>query len=67
MKYIVIEGMSCNHCANAVKNALEEIGGKNVNVNLEGGYAEAEISASNDEIISRISEEDFEVKDIKDI
>lgn len=65
MKHIVIEGMSCQHCANAVKNALEELGGKNVTVNLEESYAEAEISASNEEIISRISEEDFEVKDIK--
>lgn len=65
MKHIVIEGMSCQHCANAVKNALEELGGKNVTVNLEEGYAEAEISASNEEIISRIGEEDFEVKEIK--
>lgn len=24
-KIILIEGMSCEHCANAVKNALEEI------------------------------------------
>ncbi len=65
MKHITIDGMSCQHCANAVKNALEELGGTNVSVNLEEGYAEAEISASNEEIISRIAEEDFEVTDIK--
>lgn len=67
MKHIIIEGMSCNHCANAVKNALEELGGKNITVNLEGGYAEAEITASNEEIISCIAEEDFQVKDIKEV
>jgi len=65
MKKIFIEGMMCEHCANAVKNALEEIGGSNVSVNLDEGYAEAEISVSDDEIISRISEEDFEVTEIK--
>lgn len=65
MKHIVIDGMSCNHCANAVKNALEELGGTNVNVNLDGGFAEAEINVSDEEIISRIAEEDFEVKEIK--
>ncbi len=65
MKKIFIEGMMCEHCANAVKNALEEIGGTNVSVNLDEGYAEAEISVSDDEIIVRISEEDFEVTEIK--
>ena len=65
MKRIFIEGMMCEHCANAVKNALEEIGGTNVSVNLDEGYAEAEISVSDDEIIAKISEEDFEVTEIK--
>lgn len=65
MKKIAIEGMMCEHCANAVKNALEELGGTNVSVNLDEGYAEAEINASDDEIIAKISEEDFEVISIK--
>ena len=65
MKKIFIEGMMCEHCANAVKNALEEIGGTNISVNLDEGYAEAEISISDDEIIAKISEEDFEVTEIK--
>ncbi len=65
MKKIYIEGMMCEHCANAVKNALEEIGGTNVSVNLDEGYAEAEIGVSDDEIIAKISEEDFEVTEIK--
>ncbi len=65
MKKIIIEGMMCEHCANAVKNALEELGGTNVSINLDEGYAEAEINASDDEIIAKISEEDFEVTSIE--
>ncbi|KEI01590.1 heavy-metal-associated domain-containing protein [Clostridium botulinum] len=35
-----IEGMSCNHCVNHVKNALMEIEGINdVNVSLEEKFA----------------------------
>lgn len=64
MKRIFIDGMVCGHCANAVKMALEELGGKNVSVNLEENYAEADIDVSDAEIIARISEEDFEVKKI---
>ncbi len=65
MKKIFIDGMMCQHCANAVKTALEEIGGTNVSVYLDEGFAEAEISASDEEIIARISEEEFEVKEIQ--
>ncbi|AEB76271.1 heavy-metal-associated domain-containing protein [Clostridium botulinum] len=37
---INIEGMSCNHCVNHVKNALMEIEGINaVNVSLEEKFA----------------------------
>ncbi|MGN0614434.1 MAG: heavy-metal-associated domain-containing protein [Porcipelethomonas sp.] len=65
MKHIVIEGMMCEHCANTVKKALEELGGKNISVDLEGGFADAEIDAPDNQIISRIAEEDFEVKEIR--
>ena len=65
MKMIMIEGMMCQPCANAVKGALEEIGGTKVSVNLDEGYAEADINVSDEEIIARISEEDFEVTEIK--
>ncbi|MCR3760509.1 heavy-metal-associated domain-containing protein [Clostridium felsineum] len=34
-KKILIEGMSCEHCVAHVKEALEEIGGENINVNLK--------------------------------
>lgn len=38
-----IEGMSCGHCANAVKNLIEEVGGiETVEVNL--GSKNAEVS-----------------------
>ena len=34
-KRIIVEGMSCGHCVNHVKNALEEVNGvTNVNVDL---------------------------------
>lgn len=37
---VYIEGMSCGHCVNHVKNALEEIAGvQNVDVNLKDKYA----------------------------
>ncbi|NLO21907.1 MAG: heavy-metal-associated domain-containing protein [Syntrophomonadaceae bacterium] len=37
---IEVAGMSCNHCVQSVKNALEKITGvKEVEVNLEAGQA----------------------------
>lgn len=40
MKTITIKGMSCNHCAMAVKKALSGIDGiVNVTIDLEGGKA----------------------------
>lgn len=63
-KHIKIDGMSCEHCANAVKSALEEIGAKNISVNLADGDAEAEISASDVEIKNIISEEGFTAETI---
>ena len=39
-KTIIIEGMSCNHCVMAVKNALSEIEGvSNVEVELDNNRA----------------------------
>jgi len=43
-KKILVEGMSCGHCVNHVSQALKEIGAKDVEVNLEGKLATAEIS-----------------------
>jgi copper chaperone len=43
-KKILVEGMSCAHCVNHVKEALTEIGAKNVDVSLEKKLALAEIA-----------------------
>ena len=43
MGIVKITGMSCQHCVQAVKNALEQIEGvKNVQVDLEKGEASFE-------------------------
>lgn len=60
-KQIKIEGMSCEHCVNAVKSALEELGAENIIVNLSDGYADAEISASDDDIKEKIADEGYTV------
>ena len=61
---MTVDDMCREHCANAVKSALEEIGAKNISVNLADGYAEAEISASDVEIKNIISEEGFTAETI---
>ncbi len=43
-KKLFIEGMSCGHCANHVSEALKEIGGEDVEVNLDKKFAIVEIS-----------------------
>lgn len=41
-KKLYIEGMSCGHCANHVKNALIEVAGaSSVEVDVEGKFAMA--------------------------
>ncbi len=43
-KRLVIEGMSCQHCVNRVKKALEEVNGViSAEVNLKGKYAVVEL------------------------
>ena len=43
-KKIMIEGMSCGHCVNHVKGALEDIKGvTTVEVDLKGKFAIAEL------------------------
>lgn len=61
MKKITIEGMMCEHCVSHVKEALEGLGATNVNVSLEGGYAECETSRSDDEIKAAVEEEGYDV------
>lgn len=67
-KIIYVEGMSCQHCVNHVKSALESIEGvSNVKVNLGSNTAviksSTEISDSN--IQEVVKEAGYEVKSIE--
>lgn len=67
-KTVYVEGMSCQHCVNHVKSALESIEGvSNVKVNLGSNTAviksSAEISDSNIEKV--VKEAGYEVKSIE--
>ena len=55
-----IEGMTCNHCVMAVKNALESVPGtSNVKVDLEKGLATLESGANTADLISAVEEEGY--------
>lgn len=55
-----ITGMSCSHCANAVKNALTDVPGvANVEVNLDAGTAVVEGGEVN-ALIAAVTEEGYE-------
>ena len=60
-----VEGMSCSHCVNAVKNALTALGGvSEVEVDLERKTATLEYSADEvtlERIIEAIEEEGYDV------
>ena len=66
-KIIIIEGMSCNHCVMAVKNALSEIKGvSNVYVELDNSRAVVEGENLIDEILKEgIEEAGYDVVEIK--
>lgn len=66
-KTIIIEGMSCMHCVNAVKNALSEVNGiSDVNVDLQAKSAEVEVNNVNDDVLkSTIEEAGYEVVEIR--
>ena len=60
---IQVEGMGCEHCKNAVTNALLELGCIDVCVNLETGevsFSHGE-EVSMEEIRERIEEEGYDV------
>lgn len=65
MKKINIEGMGCEHCVNSVKAVLEGLGATSIEVSLEGAYATAEISASDEEIKNAIEDEGYDVTGIE--
>lgn len=57
-KIVSIEGMSCNHCVMAVKNALNELAGvKSVEVDLKGKKAEIVGDSLDDEKIKEAIED----------
>lgn len=68
-KKVSIEGMSCGHCVNHVREALSELKGvTDVEVSLEGKYATFEASQDvTDEIIkATIEEVGYEVVGIQE-
>ncbi len=57
--------MGCEHCVNSVRNVLEGLGATDITVSLEGGYATAEISASDEIIKNAIEDEGYDVTGIE--
>jgi len=64
MKKIIIEGMMCQHCANSVSKAISNLGGSDIEVNVENGYAIADIEADDNQIKAAIDKLDYKVMDI---
>lgn len=63
MKTIKISGMSCGHCTNAAKEALEKLDGiSNVSVDLDKGEASFEGEISKKILIDVIEKIGFEIK-----
>ena len=66
MKTVKIKGMSCQHCANAVTKALNEIDGvKDVKVDLSKGEASFEemTPVDMDSVRGRVKQAGYEVVD----
>ena len=69
-KKIIVEGMSCGHCVNHVKTALEELSGvSNVSVDLNSKAAVVEASSEvdNADIKAAIEDAGYEVVDIETV
>lgn len=69
-KKLIVEGMSCGHCVNHVKTALEELNGVNgVSVDLASKTAVVEASSEIDDadIKAAIEDAGYEVVDIKTV
>lgn len=64
-KKILIEGMSCNNCVKHVKEALEEIGGSNIEVSLEGKYATVETDVEDSKLKDIIEDAGYDVLGIE--
>nr|WP_308741807.1 heavy metal-associated domain-containing protein [uncultured Anaerocolumna sp.] len=69
-KKIAIEGMSCQHCVNHVKEALSELNGvTSVEVNLEGKSAVLEASGEvkYEDIKFAVDDAGYEVVNIENL
>ncbi|EYE87650.1 hypothetical protein Q428_12100 [Fervidicella metallireducens AeB] len=68
IKIIKIEGMSCMHCVNHVKNALTDIAGvKSVEVDLKAKSAKVQLEGvSDDELKNAIEDAGYEVVGIEE-
>lgn len=69
-KKILIEGMSCQHCVNHVKEALGEISGvKTVNVDLGNKNAVVELTQTVDDVKFKeaVDEAGYEVVGIEEL
>ena len=66
LKKIFIDGMSCNHCVNHIKEALAELrdSGK-IQVNLDEKYAIVETSSKDNEIKEKIEDQGYDVVSIE--
>lgn len=68
MRKVIIEGMSCNHCVNHVKEALSGLkDSAKIQVSLEGKYGIVETSSTDEEIKEVIEEEGYEVISIESL
>lgn len=67
-KKISVEGMSCGHCVNHVKEALEDLGAANVEVSLEKKLAVAELdeSVTDEKIKFAIEDAGYDVVSIEE-
>ncbi|HEY4543696.1 MAG TPA: cation transporter [Tissierellaceae bacterium] len=65
-KIIIVDGMSCNHCVMSVTKALEAIGGKNININLDTKEVKLEAgNIDNESLKEAIDDIGFDVLEIK--
>jgi copper chaperone len=62
MLTLQVKGMTCNHCAKAVTQAVKEIDpGAEVNVDLPSGRVEVETSAASAAVAGAVTEAGYEV------
>lgn len=61
MNNLKVEGMSCEHCLNRVKKAIEKLGGKNVEIDLSSGDVKFLGNVNKDELKSTIEDLGFKV------